>query len=84
MTRLRGRAPKGERLICHAPHGHWQTTTMISSVRLDGTSACMTVEGATNTEVFRAYVCEILVPARRPIIVTSPVKALLGCACAPP
>jgi transposase len=66
MTRLRGRAPKGERLICHAPHGHWQTTTMISSVRLDGTSACMTVEGATNTEVFRAYVCEILVPALRP------------------
>ena len=39
---------------------------MISSVRLDGTSACMTVEGATNTEVFRAYVCEILVPALRP------------------
>jgi hypothetical protein len=66
MTRLRGRAPKGERLICQAPHGHWQTTTMISSVRLDGTSACMTVEGATNTEVFRAYVCEILVPALRP------------------
>jgi transposase len=66
MTRLRGRAPKGERLICHAPHGHWQTTTMISSVRWDGTSACMTVEGATNTEVFRAYVGEILVPTLRP------------------
>ena len=51
MTRLRGRAPKGERLVGHAPHGHWRTTTMISSVRSDGTSACMTIEGATNTEV---------------------------------
>lgn len=66
MTRLRGRAPRGERLVCHAPHGHWRTTTMISSVRSDGTSACMTIEGATNTEVFRAYVCEVLVPTLRP------------------
>lgn len=65
MTRLRGRSPKGERLVCHAPHGHWRTTTMISSVRLDGTTACMTIEGATNTEVFHAYAREVLVPALR-------------------
>jgi len=65
MTRLRGRSPKGERLVCHAPHGHWRTTTMISSVRLDGTTACMTIEGATNTEVFYAYVREVLVPSLR-------------------
>ena len=66
MTRLRGRCPKGQRLRCHAPHGHWRTTTMISSVRLDGTTACMTIEGATNTEVFQAYVREILVPTLGP------------------
>jgi transposase len=66
LTRLRGRAPRGQRLVCHVPHGHWQTTTMISSVRLDGSSACMTIDGATNTEVFRAYVYEILVPTLRP------------------
>jgi transposase len=66
MARLRGRSPKGERLVCHAPHGHWRTTTMISSVRLDGTTACMTTEGATNTEVFHAYVREVLVPSLRP------------------
>jgi len=66
MTRLRGRSPRGERLVCHAPHGHWCTTTMISSVRLDGTTACMTIEGATNTEVFHAYVREILVPTLQP------------------
>jgi transposase len=39
---------------------------MISSVRLDGTSACMTIEGATNTEVFHAYVRVVLVPSLRP------------------
>ncbi len=38
---------------------------MISSVRLDGTTACMTIEGATNTEVFQAYVREVLVPSLR-------------------
>jgi transposase len=53
-------------LVCHAPHGHWQTTTMISSVRLDGTSACLTIEGATNAEVFRAYVQAVLRPTLRP------------------
>jgi transposase len=36
---------------------------MISSVRLDGSSACMTIEGATNAEVFQAYVREVLVPS---------------------
>lgn len=49
-----------------APHGHWHTTTMIGSIRLDGTSACMAVEGATDTEVFREYVRRVLVPALRP------------------
>ena len=65
MTRLRGRAPRGQRLVASCPHGHWQTTTMISSVRLDGSSACMTIDGATNTEVFQAYVRAILVPTLR-------------------
>lgn len=36
---------------------------MISSIRLDGTTACMTIEGATNTEVFRVYVREVLIPS---------------------
>lgn len=66
MTRLRGRAPRGRRLLAKAPHGHWRTTTMISSVRLDGSTACMTIEGATDTAVFQAYVREILSPSLRP------------------
>lgn len=66
MTRLRGRAPRGRRLLAKAPHGHWRTTTMISSVRLDGSTACMTIEGATDTAVFQAYVREILAPSLRP------------------
>ena len=39
---------------------------MIAAVRLDGTTAAMAIEGATDTEVFRAYVAEVLVPTLRP------------------
>ena len=39
---------------------------MISSIRLDGSTACMTIEGATDTEVFRAYVSRVLCPTLRP------------------
>lgn len=39
---------------------------MLSSIRWDGTTACMTIEGATDTEVFRAYVRQMLCPTLRP------------------
>jgi transposase len=39
---------------------------MISSIRLDGSTACMALEGATDTETFRAYVREVLLPTLRP------------------
>jgi transposase len=39
---------------------------MLSSIRLDGTTACMAIEGATDTEVFRAFVGEVLCPTLRP------------------
>lgn len=66
MTRLHGRAPRGERVHASAPCGRWQTTTMISSIRLDGSTAAMTIPGATDTEVFRAYVREVLCPTLHP------------------
>ena len=65
LTRLRGRAPQGQRVQASAPQGHWQTTTMIASIRLDGSTACMTLEGATDTEGFRAYVQAVLLPTLR-------------------
>ena len=65
MTRLRGRSPQGQRVHDETPSGHWSTTTMISSIRRDGSTACMTVDGATTGEVFRAYVEHILVPTLR-------------------
>jgi transposase len=66
MTRQRGRAMEGHRLFAKAPHGHWGTTTMISSVRLDGTTAAMEIAGAADSEVFREYVRRILAPTLSP------------------
>lgn len=66
MTRLYGRVFGGQRLVDAAPHGHWCSTTILSSIRLDGSTAAMVIEGATDTSVFRAYVQRILIPSLRP------------------
>lgn len=66
MARLRGRSTRGKRVYAAAPCGRWRTTTMISSIRQDGSTACMTVEGALNAEIFRTYVREILLPTLKP------------------
>jgi transposase len=39
---------------------------MISSIRLDGSTACMALEGTTDTECFRSYVSQVLVPVLKP------------------
>lgn len=39
---------------------------MIGSLRWDGSTACMSIEGATDTEVFDAYVRQVLLPSVRP------------------
>ena len=63
MTRLRGRAQRGHG---SAPHGHWNSTTVIGAMRMDGSTACVAIEGATDMEVFRVYVQKVLSPFLRP------------------
>lgn len=66
MTRLRGRAPRGERLVQPVPHGHWKTSTFVAGLRTSGLTAPLVVDGAMNGEVFLAYVEQILVPTLSP------------------
>ena len=65
MTRLYGRAFGGKRAVDTTPHGHWCTTTMISALRLDGSTADMVLDGATDGAAFLAYTREILTPSLR-------------------
>ena len=62
MTRLRGRAPAGQRVAGRVPHGHYQTTTLVSGIRLKGPCAPWLFEGAMDGEMFLAWVVEGLAP----------------------
>jgi len=62
MTPSHGRAPKGERLMCSVPHGHWHTTTFLCGLRTIGMVAPLVLDGAINGAAFLAYVQQFLVP----------------------
>jgi hypothetical protein len=62
MVRLRGRAPRGERLVDYAPQGHWKTITFVGGLRQRGMTAPFVLEGAMNGPMFLAYVKQCLVP----------------------
>ncbi len=66
MTRLRGRAPVGQRLIDRIPHGHWKTTPLIAALDVRGIRCSTVVDGAANADGFEAFVKQVLHPTLRP------------------
>ena len=50
MTRTRGRAPVGRRLVDKVPHGHWRTTTLIAALDAAGVRCSTVVDGAVNAD----------------------------------
>ena len=66
MTRQRGRALKGVRLLAKIPHGHWKTTTLIAALGIEGVRCSTVVDGAVNADVFESFVEQVLVPSLKP------------------
>jgi transposase len=66
MTRLRGRCLGGRRIYEATPGGHWKILTVLGAMGLHGMIATMTIEEATDADIFLAYVEQVLVPALRP------------------
>lgn len=66
MTRTRGRARRGERLIASVPHGHWNTTTFLAGLRNDRIVAPLVLDGPVNGAAFRAWVGQFLGPTLAP------------------
>jgi transposase len=66
MTRRFGRAPRGARAIGAVPQNYGANLTMIAAPSLHGIEAVMTIEGATDAEVFQAYTEQVLGPTLRP------------------
>jgi transposase len=65
-----GWAPIGDKSPGKATHGAWRTITMIGAIALNGWRGFLTVNAATDREVFKAYVQQLLVPnLRRGIVV---------------
>jgi transposase len=66
MVRRYGWAPRGERLVDAAPHGHWRTTTFVAGLRQGGLVAPFVLDGPMTGAAFRAYVERVLAPALAP------------------
>ena len=62
MVRLRGRAPRGVRVIGRVPFGSWETITFIAALRHNKMTAPMAFEGAMTAEMFLAYLEQCLCP----------------------
>ena len=66
MTPAYGWGPIGRRVVEPVPHGHWKTITFLAGLRSTGLVAPLVIDGATNGELFRAYVRQHLAAVVRP------------------
>lgn len=66
MTRQWGRAPKGERVLEATPQGHWGGVDHAGSHESARRGGGMTVESATDGDVFSAYSEQVFCPKLRP------------------
>jgi transposase len=62
MTRRYGRAQRGERVLDYAPHGHWNTTTLVAAITWEAAIAPMVLDGPMDSPSFEAYVEQVLLP----------------------
>jgi transposase len=66
MTRLYARSVAGQRIHEATPGGHWKIMTILGAMSLRGMIATMTIEEATDGDIFLAYVEQVLAPGLRP------------------
>jgi transposase len=66
MTRLYARSLGGRRIREATPGSHWKIMTILGAMSLRGMIATMTIEEATDTDIFLAYVEHVLCPALHP------------------
>ena len=62
MTRLYGRGEIGQRVVDYVPDTRWESLTILSSLRMDGTTEALVFEGALNGEMFIGYMKNCLAP----------------------
>ena len=65
LSPVYGWAKKGERAQCSVPRNRGKNTTVLSSMSAEGMGSSLTVEGATTSVVFEAYLEQVLAPTLR-------------------
>lgn len=65
MSRAYGRAPMGQRVREAIPAGHWRTLTLLGALTVAGPLATMTIEAATDADIFLIYLEQVLGPQLR-------------------
>ena len=65
MTKRYGRARRGRRIAEATPEGNWKIHTILGAMSVRGMIATMTIEAATDAEIFLAYLDHMLCPALR-------------------
>lgn len=66
MTRRYGRARDGALVDEGVPAGYWRTMTVLGAVGVSGWVAVMSVEAATDGDVFLAFLERVLCPQLQP------------------
>lgn len=66
MSRYWGWAAKGEKIPEAIPAGHWRSFTLLGAMTRSGLLATMTLEDATDTDVFLTFLEQVLCPKLQP------------------
>ncbi len=66
MTRTYARALRGVRIHEATPQGHWKILTLLGAMSRRGMVAMMTIEEATDRDIFLAYLDHVLCPKLEP------------------
>ena len=66
MARAYARGPRGKRVVCKTPHGHWKVLSTIAAMTVHGMLGYGSFDGATDTETFLTFVRDGLVPHLKP------------------
>ena len=66
LTRIRGWAEGGQRVVESVPGGKWNTNTLVHAISLDGTRAAMVLDGPINGPSFAGFCEWLLSPALCP------------------
>ena len=62
MTRLYGRARRGQRVVEYVPDGRWEAYTILGALTALGAGPMLTYSGGTDVATMTTYVTECLAP----------------------